>query len=76
MFKMTYASYVTKWDTDQRSAQTGSIKEDPVQERTKGSTRRKARDSEKDIIFEPPIWMMNLKKKKLSRSLINLKKND
>ena len=55
---------------------TGSIKEDPVQGRTKGSTRRKARDLEKDIIFEPLIWMTNLKKKKLSRSLINLKKND
>ena len=76
MFKTNYASYVTKQGTDLRSAQTGSTKEDPVQERTKGSTRRKARDLEKDVIFEPPIWMMCLKKKKLSRSLINLKKND
>ena len=43
--------------------------------KTKGSTRRKARDSETDVIFKPPIWMTYLKKKK-SRSLINLKKND
>ena len=73
---MNYASYVTNQDTDLKSAQTGSIKEDLVQERTKGSTRRKARDSEKDVIFKPPIWMTYLKKKKKSRSLINLKKND
>ena len=76
MFKTNYASYVTKQDTDLRSALTGSIKEDPVQERTKGSTRRKARDLEKDVIFEPLIWMTNLKKKKkLLKSLINLKNN-
>ena len=75
MFETNYASYVTNQDTDLKSAQTGSIKEDPNQEKTKGSTRRKARDSETDVIFEPLKWMMNLKKKK-SRSLINLKKND
>ena len=67
---------ITNQDTDLKSAQIGSIKEDPNQEKTKGSTRRKASDSEADVIFEPPIWMMNLKKKKKSRSLINLKKND
>ena len=76
MSKTNYASYVTNQDTDLKSAQTGSIKEDPNQEKTKGSTRRKASDSEADVIFEPPKWMMNLKKKKKSRSLINLKKND
>ena len=76
MFETNYASYVTNQDTDLKSAQTGSIKEDPNQEKTKGSTRRKARDSETDVIFEPPIWMTNLKKKKKSRSLINLKKNN
>ena len=76
MSKTNYASYVTNLDTDLKNAQTGSIKEDLNQEKTKGSTRRKASDSEKDIIFEPPIWMMNPKKKKKSRSLINLKKND
>ena len=76
MFETNYASYVTNQDTDLKSAQTGRIKEDPNQEKTKGSTRRKASDSEKDVIFEPPIWMTNLKKKKKSRSLINLKKND
>ena len=77
MSETNYASYVTNQDTDLKSAQTGSIKEDLVQERTKGSTRRKARDLEKDIIFEPPIWMMYPKKKKKKlRSLINLKKND
>ena len=75
MSKTNYPSYVTNQDTDLRSAQTGSIKEDPNQEKTKGSTRRKASDSETDVIFEPPKWMTNLKKKK-SRSLINLKKND
>ena len=75
MCEMNYASYITNLDTDLKNAQTGSIKEDLNQEKTKGSTRRKASDSEKDVIFEPPIWMMNLKKKK-SRSLINLKKND
>ena len=74
MSKTNYASYVTNQDTDLKSTQTGSIKEDPNQEKTKGSTRRKASDSEKDVIFEPLIWMTNLKKK--SRSLINLKKND
>ena len=52
MFKMNYASYVTNQGTDLKSAQTGSIKEDPNQEKTKGSTRRKARDSETDVIFE------------------------
>ena len=77
MSEMNYASYVTNQDTDLKSAQTGSIKEDPNQKKTKGSTRRKARDSEKDVIFKPLIWMMHLKKKKKkSRSLINLKKND
>ena len=77
MSETNYASYVTNQDTDLKSAQTGSIKEDPNQEKTKGSTRRKASNSEKDIIFEPPIWMTYLKKKKKkSRSLINLKKND
>ena len=77
MSKTNYASYVTNQDTDLKSAQTGSIKEDPSQEKTKGSTRRKARDSEKDVIFKPPIWMTYLKKKKKKlRSLINLKKND
>ena len=73
---MNYASYVTNQDIDLKNAQKGSIKEeDPNQEKTKGSTRRKASDSETDVIFKPPKWMMNLKKKK-SRSLINLKKND
>ena len=76
MFETNYASYVTNQDTDLKSAQTGSIKEDPNQEKTKGSTRRKASDSETDVIFEPQKWMMNLKKKKKSRSHINLKKND
>ena len=76
MSETNYASYVTNQDTDLKSAWTGSIKEDPNQEKTKGSTRRKARDSETDIIFEPPKWMTNLKKKKKSKSLINLKKND
>ena len=76
MFEMNYASYVTNQDTDLKSAQTGSIKEGLNQEKTKGSTRRKASDLETDVIFEPPKWMMNLKKKKMSRSLINLKKND
>ena len=76
MFETNYASYVTNQDTDLKNAQTGSIKEDPNQEKTKGSTRRKASDSETDIIFEPLKWMTNLKKKKKSRSLINLKKND
>ena len=75
MFGTNYASYVTKQDTDLKSAQTGSIKEDPNQEKTKGITRRKASDSETDVIFEPPKWMTNLKKK-MSKSLINLKKND
>ena len=77
MSKTNYASYVTNQDTDLKSAQTESIKEDPNQEKTKGSTRRKARDLEKDVIFEPLIWMTYLKKKKKkSKSLINLKKND
>ena len=76
MFETNYASYVTKQDTDLKSAQTGSIKEDPNQEKTKGSTRRKARDLETDVIFEPLIWTMYLKKKKKSRRLINLKKNN
>ena len=76
MFEMNYASYVTNPDTDLKSAQTGNIKEDPNREKTKGSTRRKASDSEKDVIFEPPKCMTILKKKKMSRSLINLKKND
>ena len=77
MSKMNYASYVTNPDTDLKSAQTGSIKEDPNQEKTKGSTRRKASNLETDVIFEPLIWMTYLKKKKKkSRSLINLKKND
>ena len=55
MFEMNYVSYVTNLDTDLKNAQIGSIKEDLVQERTKGSTRRKARDSEKDVIFGPLI---------------------
>ena len=55
MFEMNYASYVTNLDTDLKSAQTGSIKEDPNQEKTKGSTRRKARDLETDVIFKPLI---------------------
>ena len=76
MFETNYASYVTNQDTDLKNAQTGSIKEDPNQGKTKGSTSRKASDSEADVIFEPPIWMTNLKKKKKLRSLINLKKND
>ena len=76
MFETNYASYVTNQDTDLKSAQTGSIKEDPNQEKAKGSTRRKARDLETNVIFKPPIWMTNPKKKKLSRSLIHLKKND
>ena len=76
MFETNYASYVTNQDTDLKSAQTGSIKEDPNQEKTKGSTRRKASDSEKDVIFEPSTWMMHPKKKKKLRSLIKLKKND
>ena len=54
---MNYASYVTNQDTDLKSDQTGSIKEDPNQGKTKGSTRRKASDSETDVIFEPPKWI-------------------
>ena len=52
MSETTYASYVIKLDTCQKSAQTGSIKEDPNQGRTKGSTGRRTRDLEKDVIFE------------------------
>ena len=61
MSETNYASYVTIQDTDLKSAQTGSIKEDPNQEKTKGSTGRKARDSETNVIFEPPIWVTHLK---------------
>ena len=69
--------HVTNQDTDLSSVLKESIKGDPNQEKTKGSTRRRARDLETDIIFEPPIWMTYLKKKKKkSKSLINLKKND
>ena len=38
MSEMNYASYVTNQDTDLKNAQIGSIKEDPNQEKTKGST--------------------------------------
>ena len=66
MFGTTYASYVTKMDTCQKSARTGSIiKEDLAKESTRESTRKES-DSRKDVIFEPQKWMTVPKKKKKS----------
>ena len=72
MFRTTYASYVTKTDTCQRSAWIGNIiKEDLAKESTRESTRKES-DSQKDAIFEPQKWMaVPKKKKKTSWSLAN-----
>ena len=71
MFGTTYASYVTRTDTCQKSAQIGSIiKEDLVKESTRESTRKES-DSQKDAMFEPQKWMAVPKKKKKSQSLAN-----
>ena len=71
MFGTTYASYVTKTDTCQRSARIGSIiKEDLVKENIRESTRKES-DSRKDVIFELQKWMTVPKKKKKSQSLAN-----
>ena len=70
MFGTTYASYVIKTDTCQKSARIGSIiKEDLVKESTRESTRKES-NSRKDAIFEPQKWMaVPKKKKKTSQSL-------
>ena len=71
MFETTYASYVIKMDTYQKSARIGSItKEDLAKESTRGNTRKES-DSRKDVIFEPQKWMTVPKKKKKSQSLAN-----
>ena len=72
MFGITYASYVTRMDTCQKSAQIGSItKEDLAKEDTRESTRKES-NSQKDAIFEPQKWMaVPKKKKKMSWSLAN-----
>jgi hypothetical protein len=73
-FETTYASSVTKMDMCQRNVRTGShTKEDLNQENTKGNTRKES-DLQRDIVFEPPKWTIVPKKKKRSKSLVNLMK--